>query len=81
MQKKDKFFTGNKALDEAIMLLIFKRRENRSEEDIQKLIRASQDMNFFRKINEKKSNNEHNLHYKLCKAMDHQYLRKVKNNI
>lgn len=77
MQRKEKFFSGNTILDEAIMLLIFKRKEYRSDEDIQKLIRATRNMEFFRKMNDKKSNIENQLHQKLCKSMEHQFIHKV----
>lgn len=71
LEKKHKFLTGDKILDEAVMLLIFKRREYRSEEDFKKLIRATEDMDFFKKLNQKKINVENELHMQLAKAMDH----------
>lgn len=66
----------DKILYEAVQLLQHKKKENRSEEDLNRLMKATMHMDFFKKINKKKSNQEGNLHWNLCRAMEHQFFPK-----
>ncbi|KAL4478319.1 hypothetical protein ABPG72_009555 [Tetrahymena utriculariae] len=66
-------FKANNTIEKALRILIYKKREQRNNEDIATLQKATIDMNFFKELLSKKSNIQNNIHQNLCKAMQYEY--------
>ncbi|KAL4452880.1 hypothetical protein ABPG74_002445 [Tetrahymena malaccensis] len=66
-------FKANNTIEKALRILIYKKREQRNNEDITTLQKATIDMNFFKELLSKKSNIQNNIHQNLCKAMQYEY--------
>ncbi|EAR98388.2 cyclic nucleotide-binding domain protein (macronuclear) [Tetrahymena thermophila SB210] len=66
-------FKANNTIEKALRILIYKKREQRNNEDLATLQKATIDMNFFKELLSKKSNIQNNIHQNLCKAMQYEY--------
>ena len=60
-------------LKEGINILQKSDSQQRTEEEIILLVKVTEFMEFFKKLNEKKRNIENNLHHKCCRKLKYEY--------